>query len=541
MTSKEEQEALQEMETILNETRPKDMCHGFVRGASCIIEGGVGAVGTLVLTPIHTAQAGSKEGGILGGAVGALGGVLAGTVGAVSVAAGGVVKGVTTAVRGVANTPEAVMAPGQGKWWNENDGEWIVTNLEDEQRWSNLQPENDDDILGEVRSMFKTDDEDDGEGVPQVKDTYYYDALQVPTDVDESTVKRQYYILARRYSPDRSGQSEEATQKFKAIGEAYVILSNPEYRERYDKCGRDFMYMKEGEEVIENDLTVRIPMVDPIVLYGTLFGSEKFESYIGTLAAATSASVGDTPDITKTQARLLQKRRVTKLAFQLAERLKYYAEGNLPMAKADWKTEAEYLTKSSYGTELTHTIGKVYTISAIQWLGSRDSGVGMPSISAWAKRTYTNMKETTESGAFKVTHLAGDTDLMTVQAAISAAGYVDKSPEEQAALQKALALQVRKKFLRSMWTTTVVDITNTLHETVQMVLFDQAVDVETRTRRGEGLKLMGEIFAHQPHPDGPNVAMDGQLAYEEVAFAAMLETAVRKEQWSRKAEELYKE
>jgi hypothetical protein len=29
--------------------------------------------------------------------------------------------------------------------------------------------------------------------------------------------------------------------------------------------------------------------------------------------------------------------------------------------------------------------------------------------------------------------------------------------------------------------------------------------------------------------------MDGQLSYEEVAFAAMLETCVRKEQWSRLA------
>lgn len=253
------------------------------------------------------------------------------------------------------------MAPKQGKWWNSNDGEWIMTDLNDEQRWLNMQPDDNDDILGEVRSAFKTDDEDDGEedGAPDVKDGYYYDALQVPTDCTASTVKRQYYILARRYSPDRSGQSEEANRKFKAIGEAFVVLSNPEYRERYNKYGRDFMYLKEGEEPDQNDLTERIPMVDPMVLYGTLFGSEKFDAYVGTLAAATSASVGDAPDISKTQARMLQKRRVTKLAMQLAERLKDYAGGNVPVAKAAWKTEAEYLTKSSYGTELTNTIGKV--------------------------------------------------------------------------------------------------------------------------------------------------------------------------------------
>jgi hypothetical protein len=43
------------------------------------------------------------------------------------------------------------------------------------------------------------------------------------------------------------------------------------------------------------------------------------------------------------------------------------------------------LSKASYGTELVHMIGKVYSLSAHQFLGSTDSGVGLPSISKWAK------------------------------------------------------------------------------------------------------------------------------------------------------------
>lgn len=427
------------------------------------------------------------------------------------------------------------------------------------------QPPDNEDILGSVRAAFLKSPEGDGEEekgeeplAPQVKDAYYYDLLGVPTNVNESTVKRQYYILARRYSPDRAGQSEDAARKFREIGTAYVVLMNPAFREQYDKYGVGFMDADhdESSESEQNET----PLVDPMVLYGMLFGSDKFQEYTGCLAAATSASVGDSPDITKVQARLLQKRRVTALALKLAERLQDYTEDKVAIAKAHWKTEAEYLTKASYGTELTNLIGKVcntlsiisqtfisthlshnfvnvkvYTIAAIQFLGSLTSGVGLPGMTAWAKKQQADLKKTAETSAFKVSRVVGDTDLQTVRAAISSSDFAYKSPEEQAQLQKELNEQLRATLLRSMWTTTVLDITNTLHEAIQMVLFDLSVDPEIRRKRAEGLKLLGEIFNSQPRPEGPNFAMDGQLSYEEVAFAAMLETCVRKEQWSQQA------
>ena len=276
----------------------------------------------------------------------------------------GVVQGVSQVVRGVANTPDAIIAPRQGKWWNENEGAWIATNLKDDEQWLSTQPPDNEDILGSVRAAFLNSPEGDSEEekrdeplAPQVKDTYYYDLLGVPTDVKESTVKRQYYILARRYSPDRAGQSEDAARKFREIGTAYVVLMNPAFREQYDKYGVGFMDVDydESSESEQNET----PLVDPMVLYGMLFGSDKFQDYTGCLAAATSASVGDSPDITKVQARLLQKRRVTALALKLAERLQEFTEDKVAIAKAHWKAEAEYLTKASYGTELTNLIGKV--------------------------------------------------------------------------------------------------------------------------------------------------------------------------------------
>jgi hypothetical protein len=156
-------------------------------------------------------------------------------------------------------------------------------------------------------------------------------------------------------------------------------------------------------------------------------------------------------------------------------------------------------------------------------------------MTAWAKKQQADLRKTAETGAFKISRVVGDTDLQAVRAAISSSDFAYKSQEEQARLQKELNEQLRGSLLKSMWTTTVLDITNTLHEAIQMVLFDLSVDPEIRRKRAEGLKLLGDIFSSQPRPEGANFAMDGQLSYEEVAFAAMLETCVRKEQWSQRA------
>ena len=76
---------------------------------------------------------------------------------------------------------------------------------------------------------------------------------------------------------------------------------------------------------------------------------------------------------------------MTRLAFALADRLKIWTEEDYDAAKVMWTTLAEDLSGASYGSEMIHLIGKVYHLSALQFLGSTDSGVGMPSIAKWAK------------------------------------------------------------------------------------------------------------------------------------------------------------
>ena len=64
----------------------------------------------------------------------------------------------------------------------------------------------------------------------------YYELLGVGRDVDADTLKRAYRRLARQYHPDVN-KDPGAEDKFKEIGRAYEVLSDPQTRARYDQFG----------------------------------------------------------------------------------------------------------------------------------------------------------------------------------------------------------------------------------------------------------------------------------------------------------------
>lgn len=354
--TKEEEEASLEIQNILDDSKPKHLGQGLVHGGSQIVKGAVGAVGVAILMPVVKAREGHEKHGITGGLVGVVGGAVGGLVHGANVLGGGVVKGVGSMVQGVAAVPEAMTAPRDGKWWNANEGRWVKTNLLEEERWIKTQPKYDEDILGEnvIPEDEMTSSAKARQNEKKVKDTYYYDLLGLSPEVESDVIKRRYYIIARKFSPDRCGANPDAQKEFKEIGQAYCILMNKDLRERYDKVGKEHLY--------DFDVSAEPPEVDPFKLYTFLFGSERFTDYIGTLAAATEIRVGDVKNksVSPEQARLLQKRRVTRVALKLADRLSKWAEEDMELAsKADWMTQAESLCKASYGVELVNVIGKV--------------------------------------------------------------------------------------------------------------------------------------------------------------------------------------
>ena len=62
----------------------------------------------------------------------------------------------------------------------------------------------------------------------------FYAILGVPQDADAAQVKKAYRKLARKHHPDQNPGDAAAEQRFKDIGEANSVLSDPEQRREYD-------------------------------------------------------------------------------------------------------------------------------------------------------------------------------------------------------------------------------------------------------------------------------------------------------------------
>src|SRR5271154_1930178 len=66
--------------------------------------------------------------------------------------------------------------------------------------------------------------------------TDYYEVLGVPRDADQDAIRRAYRRLAREYHPDLNSDPD-AEERFKELGEANEVLSDPDKRGRYDRLG----------------------------------------------------------------------------------------------------------------------------------------------------------------------------------------------------------------------------------------------------------------------------------------------------------------
>ena len=145
------------------------------------------------------------------------------------------------------------------------------------------------------------------------------------------------------------------------------------------------------------------------------------------------------------------------------------------------------------------------------------------------------MEKSSDTKKAKRDGLIGGMKMMVAQQ--KAAQELAQAATEEERKDKAAAMEHAQMFgmLNIMWTTTVVDITTTLHQVVQMVLHDQSVDLSTRKRRAGGLQEMGTIFMALSAPNESGQPEDAKKLYEEAAFAAMLETIKRKEEASHSA------
>jgi len=438
---------------IFSTRRPRDVCAGAASAFKSIAKGVALGFAALIAAPVAGAY-GSQDDGDDDGGPGAVAdasapatqeskalakkkmlrgvaaGVGAGLCGALLLPLTGVVVGVGQICRGCWNTPSALYHAAVGDLeWDKESREWkereaYVLSAEAEVVRREAASEGLD-----VPASLLTDGA--GGAAPplaaataapkrkkRVASLEYYDLLEIQPDASPAQVKKAYYKVARGCHPDKCGDDPTAHAKFQAVSHAYQVLSDPQLRAAYDRDGAS--------------ATAEVGFqYDAAVFFAALFGSQRFEAYVGELALAQISSTltkrgGAAEAASKAivtseetgervadgelggaiaqglaevrgQHGVKQRGREVGLATTLAAALEPFVKGDAAAFDAWCAAEAEELAVADGDEALTKgalilALARGYGLAADEWLGRHDGVLGIAGVvSSYKNDAFKNL------------------------------------------------------------------------------------------------------------------------------------------------------
>ena len=505
--------------------RPQNVMSGLSSGLQSTGKGVLAGTAALFAAP----YVGAKTEGATGFAKG----LAAGIASAVVLPVVGATVGVTQIVRGAMNTPEAIHEANAGKRWDANTREWVADDLVAES--VKLAETTDEAIIEAARERARRNGraagmedvindaangasgENDGtDRTTHVASTEYYDLLGLDPSCSESEIKRAYYLAARRLHPDKNPDDPEASAKFQKVGEAYQVLSDSALRKKYDARGKDGV----GEHLF----------VDASAFFAAIFGSDQMEGLVGRLQLATMAMAG--AELRRDETRLLQERRVGRLAIKLAAILDGFDVANPEAFEARSVSLTKTLSSASYGVPMLKLIGFVYEKQAFEFVNDPVGGLGtwadlgMRSTAARFEQMRGRVNSQVSAAqagwrAFQAFRMgeaeaaAAEKERGEESSSVSGAntssgdGGESKSNETSdpsssssgaSAQNRAEAARLKRQqeamphVVEALWNASALDIERTIRSVCFKVLHDFSVDKKRRAARADALARLGKTF-----------------------------------------------
>eukprot|EP00210_Caulerpa_lentillifera_P006346 g6062.t1 len=471
--------------------RPRDAVAGFASGMKSIVKGVAGGTVSLIAAPaVYAHQEGWKGFGK---------GLVVGVTGAAVLPVVGVAVGVSQFARGVYNTPEAIVEKTRGRYWDGSKREWV-----DEKPMPLVTQEDHRNGGGAGASILN--------GAPQ-DSAGYYAILEVEPTASMEEIKRQYFLLARKYHPDKNPNNPDAKEKFQALGEAYQVLADKTLRQQYDQTGTTGL---------------DINFMDGVEFFGMLFGCEQFEYLIGEMYIATSVRLSG--DVFDPSMKRFQVERVEKLATNLKALLKRYEQGDHEGFVLAQQEEADRLAQVSFGKTMLYAIGRVYEDQANIFLGdfiqstiarfkqrgevlrthfqAAKMAVKVLSAQKQIERMDGKLKTAVASTRANESELNGSSSNPVFESMTGDPENVHHCPPSTSDMDQAAAEALLRKaemeeaalpvVLEALWAANVLDIQSTIKKVCRRVLAD--ADRPVLRSRAEALRIMGGIFCEKGMP-----------------------------------------
>mmetsp|Transcript_8825 Transcript_8825/g.17632 ORF Transcript_8825/g.17632 Transcript_8825/m.17632 type:complete len:557 (+) Transcript_8825:113-1783(+) len=202
-------------------------------------------------------------------------------------------------------------------------------------------------------------------------DQDYYEILKVDKDATPAQIKKGYYKEARQWHPDKNPDNPEAELKFKAITEAYEVLSDPQKRTIYNERGKEGVHAASAAGNVDVKLVFRL-----------MFGGEAFDEFFGDVCelpmlkqmlVSMDGSGAQAPDLSNPQAQERLKRDEDIYCKQLSVKLKARLERHKELGEKAFlelcEKEAMELCEAPGGVELLKMVGYVYAQEGKQYGG----------------------------------------------------------------------------------------------------------------------------------------------------------------------------